>query len=202
MKSVTCLCENQIEIDVPEIIDLDANPEKIKLITNGSLFELSCPSCGRIIKPEFPISISWPSHNLEFSVKSEYDRADFYSQETQADNQVEILIGYAELADRLAVIEAGLEPIIIEALKYYLLVKADEAAPNAEVSAWFSGIVDETIEFHLHGLRPDEVAVSRIPLKLYEKTKGEYLASPLSEPFVSLRCGSYMSVQNLFRRVR
>jgi hypothetical protein len=55
------------------------------------------------------------------------------------------------------------------------------------------------IEFHLDGIRKNEVAVIRIPHELYDKTAVDYKKNPKSELFSSLRIRSYMSVQNIMR---
>jgi hypothetical protein len=96
------------------------------------------------------------------------------------------------------VVAAGLDPLTVEALKYYLLLKAAEADPDAETSAWFHSVGNDFIEFHVYGLRPGEAAVSRIPRSLYERTLAESIAHAESEPFRSIAAGRYVSVQNLF----
>ncbi len=103
------------------------------------------------------------------------------------------------MADRIAVIKDDLEPIIIETLKYYLLTKAEENYPGKDVNAWYYGKGTQGIEFHLDGIRQDEVAVMVVPGHIYDKTLADWKKHPKKEIFTSLRCRSYLSVQNIFR---
>ena len=197
--SITCQCEHQFNVDIPELVNLDTNPKAIDELCNGTFLTIVCPSCDTPLKPEFPLTIEWPSHSMQLQILPEFDRGAFYLHQIKKTSSGEIVIGYPEAADRIMVVKEGLNPIIIEALKYYLLLKADETNPEAEASAWFSGKQGDFLEFHVHGLRNDEVAVSRIPFSVYTKTLTEYQKDPEIEPFKSLHFEGYVSVQNLLR---
>ncbi len=199
MKSIVCSCENVFEAELPDVVDLDADESLFRSLSEGTFMSALCPACGTIVKTEIPVRVLWPSKNLAFKVVPEVDRTDFMRGIGNDAKQEEILIGYPELAERVSVIAAGLEPIAVEVLKYYLLVKAEESAPDAEASVWFFCIAGDSIEFHLFGLRPSEVAVSKIPLRMYQQTLSDYRTHPETEPFRSLRVGPYLSVQNLLR---
>jgi hypothetical protein len=103
------------------------------------------------------------------------------------------------MADRIAVIKDGLEPAAVEALKYYLLLKAEETYPDMEINAWYSGRNSDAILFHLDGIKEGEMAEMKVPLSVYDKTCGEYRKHPKDEIFASLRRSSYLSVQNMLR---
>ncbi|GAB1481237.1 hypothetical protein MASR2M78_00520 [Treponema sp.] len=197
MKKISCSCNHVFEADLRDLIDIDQDTAELEKLAAGTFMTFTCPSCGTTVKPEYPIRVIWPSHNFDASVIPELDRGSFERGELRIENS--LLVGYLELSDRIAVLKAKLEPIAIEALKYYLLLKADEAKPDAEVSAWFQNYSGDSIEFHLHGLRANEVAVSRIPYSLYERTLADFHADENAEPFVSLRKGPYLSVQNLLK---
>jgi hypothetical protein len=182
-----------------EKIDLDVNPENIGMICDGSFMSFICPGCGKKHKPEFPVILLWPSQKLKFEVLPELSRGEFYRRKKE-NTGFETIISYAELADRVAVIRDGLEPVVIEALKYYLLLKAEETYPGLDISAWYHGNSLEDIEFHLQGIKADEVAVMRVPRNLYDKTLEEFRRHPKKEIYVSLRKMSYLSVQNMFSR--
>jgi len=196
--TITCQCEHEFATEVPESVDLDSDAGSLDAILNGSFLSVRCPSCGITLRPEFPLQLSWPSHDLFLSVLTENDRTEFYRKKHAA-TQDDTVIGYPELADRLAVARDGFEAPAIEALKYYLLLKAEESNPEAEVSAWYQGKTGDTLEFHVSGLRPDEVAVSRVPVAVYVKTLDEFRRHPEAEPFASLRVAGYLSVRNLQR---
>jgi hypothetical protein len=101
------------------------------------------------------------------------------------------------LADRLAVIRDGLEPAVIEALKYYFYRKAGETCPHQKTGVRYWRKNDEGLEFHLYGLRQDSTAVATVPPAVYEKTLDQFKRRPRGELFTSLRFRSYLSVQNM-----
>ncbi|MDR2110488.1 MAG: CpXC domain-containing protein [Spirochaetaceae bacterium] len=199
-RKIPCFCDNTFSVEVPAEIDLDVRPEYIGEIMDGSFMTFTCSSCGKKHKPEFPMTILWPSRNLRLEVIPELDRGGFYRK--KQDNRktgTETLIGYPEMADRIAVYRDGLEPAAIEALKYYLLLKAEEAYPDREITIWYQNRGPDNLELHLHGLKEDEVAVTQVPTGVYEKTLEDYKKHPKAELFASLRFGSYLSVQNMRR---
>jgi hypothetical protein len=197
-KNITCLCGNNILIDYEEEVDLDQSPENLTNIFTGVFMSYKCTYCGKNNKPEYPITIVWKSKNLKMRTLPELDRGEFYRNKKE-DYQFETIISYPEMADRLAVINDGLEPVIIETLKLYLLDKAEENYPDKEINAWYHSNGPAGIEFHLDGIRHGEVAVMRIPQELYNKTLDDYKKTPKKGIFPQLRVRSYLSVQNLFR---
>jgi hypothetical protein len=197
-QKISCPCENAFSVEVPDEIDLDQRPEYIDEILDGSFMNFTCPSCGKKHKPEFSLILLWPSRNLRIEALPELDRGEYYRRKKNLPG-TETVIGYPEMADRIAVIRDGLEPAAVEALKYYLLLKAEETYPNEEISVWYQNKGPETIEFHLHGIRDGEVAVSRVPLEVYEKTLADFKKHPKGEVYSALRFRSYLSVQNMTR---
>ena len=204
MKSnIHCPCGKIFSIEIEEEIDLDANNQYLEEINNGTFMSFTCPGCGKKHKPEFKTKILWKSKNMEFEILPELERGNFYLRKKESKlpkkDLTETIIGYPEMADRIAVINDNLEPVVIETLKYYLLVKADENYPGREINAWYHGKGEEGIVFHLDGIKADEVAVMKIPMQVYNKTCEDYHKRPKNEIYASLRSRSYLSVQNLFR---
>ncbi|MDR0709904.1 MAG: CpXC domain-containing protein [Spirochaetaceae bacterium] len=206
-RKIPCLCENTFTVEVPEEIDLDKDPQYLDEIENGSFMNFNCSICGKLYKPEFPLIVLWPGRNLRLEVIPEQERMGFYhrKKEKEKDDKTEVVIGYIELADRLAVIRDGLEPAVIESLKYYLYLKAGETNPENEVNIWYhgksadavSGTINAALEFHIQGLKENSMALTRLPFSLYEKTAEDYKKHPRGELFVSLRHKNYLSVQNM-----
>ena len=198
-QKIICMCENSFEADIPEEIDLDSG-DYIEKILNGSFLNFDCPSCGKKHKPEFPMMMLWPSRNLRFEVLRELDRGEFYRRKKPLPDNgkqiLETLIGYPEMTDRIAVIRDGFEPVIIETLKYYLYLKTEEQYPDAEPEIWYIKASADSIEFHIHGLKDDEVAMMKLPIPLYQKTLDDYSKNPKSDLFKALRIHSYLSVKN------
>jgi hypothetical protein len=197
-QKIPCHCDNTFSVEVPGEIDLDKRPEYLDEIMDGSFMNFTCPGCGKKHKPEFPVTLIWPSRKLRLEALPELDRGEYYRRKNDPPG-TETVIGYPEMADRLAVIRDGLDPAAVEAVKYYLLLKAEEAYPDEEISIWYQNRGPESIEFHLHGIRKGEVAVSRVPLSVYEKTFEDYKKRPKSEIYSALRFRTYLSIQNMIR---
>ena len=205
-RKITCYCDNVFEIEAPEEIDLD-NGEYIDQILDGTFFNFTCPGCSKLHKPEFPLSALWPSKKLRFEVFPELERGDFYRRKKAPDekgpSKLETIIGYPELAYRLAVIRGGFEPAAVEAIKYFLHLKAEEQYPDDEMEIWYYGYEGDSangsLQFHIHGIRKDEVAVMKVPLSLYQKTLDDYKKHPKGDTFSALRVRTYLSVKNTLR---
>jgi len=197
-KNFSCLCGANIQLDYSEEIDIDGKKEYLDEIFNGTFMSVICPSCGKKHKPELKITITWKSKNLKMEVLAELERGEYYRRKKH-NLSFQTVIGFPEMADRLAVIKDNLEPVAIETLKSFLLTKAAENYPENDINAWYNCCGAESIEFHLDGIKPGEIAVMKIPRELYEKTLDDYKKHPKKEIFTSLRTGSYLSVQNLLR---
>ena len=203
-QKITCFCENSFDAEVPEEINLDecSNLEEIQ---NGTFMNFTCPSCGKKHKPEFRLSVLWPSKNLCFEVFPELDRGEFYRRKKPPAEKkpypMETIIGYPEMAERLAVIRDGFDPLAMESIKYFLHIKAEEQYPDDEMEIYYFAFQEkkETIEFHIHGIRADEVAVMKVPLSLYKKTLDDNKKNPKNEIASGLRVRTYLSVKNMMR---
>jgi len=206
-RKIPCFCDNTFEVDIPEEINLETEPNYLNEILNGSFLNFTCPACNKKHKPEFPISVIWPARNISFEVLPELDRGEFYRRKEKSEQKnsflIETIIGYPELADRISVIQDGLDPVPVEAIKYHLQVKAEEQYPENEMEIWYYGSKTDSasgyLEFHIHGIRENEVAVTKIPFSLYEKTLRDYKKNPKSEMFQALRVRTYLSVKNTMR---
>jgi len=206
-RKIPCFCDNIFEVEIPDEINLDSDPKYLDEVFNGTFLNFTCPGCGKKHKPEFPLSILWPSKNLCFELLPELDRGEFYRRKAAPgksdSSNVETIIGYPEIADRLAVIRDGFEPVPVEAIKYHLYIKAEEQFPENEIEIWYYSAKTEApdgfLEFHIHGIRENEVAVTKIPLSLYQKTLDDYKKNPKSEIFSILRVNTYLSVKNTMR---
>jgi hypothetical protein len=199
---IPCFCDNSFSVEVPDEIDLDTEPHYIEAIVAGNFMNFVCTSCGKKHKPEFPLVIRWGEKKLNLEVLPELERGNFYlrKKDTAKDASVtETVIGFPELAERITVIRDDLVPEVIETLKYYLLLKADESYPDQEISVWYQNKNGNNLVFHIHGIKQDEVAIMNVPFDMYEKTLADFKKNPRGEPFASLRVKTYFSVQNPLR---
>jgi len=215
-RKIPCLCDRVFEVEVPEEINLDTDPVYLDEIRSGRFFSFLCPACGKNHKPEFSLSILWPSKNLRFEVIPELERGGFYRRKKDAEQKgsdaAETIIGYPEMAERLSVINDGFEPAPVEAIKYFLLLKAEEQYPDEEIEIWYFGFSkgdsqggapsgsEGFLEFHIHGIKENEVAVMKVPFSLYEKNLNDYKSNPKKEIFGLLKVKNYLSVKNTMRR--
>jgi len=197
-KTINCLCGSSFSIETEEEFDLDQDPQTLEKIFYGTFMSYDCPYCEKKHKPEYKITLLWKSKNLKMEVIPELDRGEFYRNK-KASSQFETVIGFPEMADRLAVIKDSLEPIVIETLKSYLLAKAEENYPDNEINVWYHAKGPSGIEFHLDGIRAEEVAVMRIPQEMYDRTYDDYKKHPKKDIYTSLRVRSYLSIQNILR---
>jgi len=185
-------------MEYEEEVDIDNRKDSLENIFNGTFMSYNCSFCGKKHKPEFKISLVWKSKNYKLEVYPELERGEFYRNKKE-NSSFETVISFPEMADRLSVINDDLEPVVIETLKSFLLAKAAENYPDNDINVWYHNKGSNGIEFHLDGIRPDEVAVMRIPMDMYEKTLDDYRKRPKNDIFTSLRVRSYLSVQNILR---
>lgn len=197
-KNIICPCGTSIQMEYEEEVDIDNRKDSLENIFNGTFMSYNCSFCGKKHKPEFKISLVWKSKNYKLEVYPELERGEFYRNKKE-NSSFETVISFPEMADRLSVINDDLEPVVIETLKSFLLAKAAENYPDNDINVWYHNKGSNGIEFHLDGIRPDEVAVMRIPMDMYEKTLDDYRKRPKNDIFTSLRVRSYLSVQNILR---
>lgn len=199
MRKLTCPCEQVFNFDFPEVVNLDSTPELIKKIEDGSFLSCVCPSCNSELHTDLKTRLEWPSKKTSIVLIPESDRAAFLSGNLPQENNAQIVIGFAELSDRIAVIAQNLDPLVIETIKYHLVLKAGETNSYSKLAILFDKIKENgDIEFHIHGLKPDEVAITIIPGHVYETIQKDIGEHPENERYVSLCNGSYLSVQNIF----
>lgn len=200
MRKVTCMCETSFEADLPEEIDLDAEPGRIDEILSGTFFQVSCPNCGTVLKPELPVRLLSRKRGMDIQVLPELERLSFHLGEVRVPKGAELLIGYAELYERARMVTDGLEPAAIEIIKYYLLLKAEEGAPeSAELSVAYAGLQEGTgkLLFHIGGMKEGEIAVLPIGRDYYERILKEASSTMKKEPFDAMFAGPYRSLKVL-----
>lgn len=198
MRKLTCHCEQVFNVDFPETVNLDEDSGIIGKIADGSFLSCVCPTCNAVLHTDLRTRLDWPSKKTSIVLIPEIDRLSYLSGAESADKDAEVVIGYPELADRIAVLSAGLEPLVVEAIKYHLSVKAREAGTDLKPLVFFEKKTDSgDLEFHIHGIKKDEVAVMTVPFRVYETIGKEAASDPEGELFTSLKNGAYTSVQNI-----
>jgi hypothetical protein len=199
MRSITCLCERAFEADLPDQIDLDLQPDTIGEILDGGFFAVSCPNCGRRLKPELSVRLTSRLRGIDLFVLPEADRFWVYQRGGDVPAGCEVLIGYAELFERALMLRDGLEPRSMEVLKYYLLAKASATdSSGAELIVSYAGKQPGgKLRFQISGLRPEELAILDLTADRYERTFADLARLSKTEPFAEIFAGSYRSLRSL-----
>jgi hypothetical protein len=197
MRKITCKCESSFEAELPEDIDLDSEPGRIEEIISGDFFAVTCPSCGTLLKPELKVHLGSKKLRLDLTVLTELDRLSLYRGKAGIPKGSEAIVGYAELVERALLIRDGLDSEAAEIIKYWLQVKAEESAGEADVLVSYAGLESGKLTFHVGGLKPGELAVLHVGKDLYEKTLADKARTMRSPPFDRIFAGQYRSIRSL-----
>ncbi len=198
MRKITCHCEQEFSVDIPETVDLDKNPAILSDVATGTFLACVCPACNAELHLDLRTTFEWPSKGIVLTLIPELERLSLLSGAIAPRAGETFVAGYAELADRLAVLSAGLEPVAIEALKLRLLERARETNPANSPTLIFERSTESgDLVFHAHGVRDGEVAVTTVPRRIYDAILEEYGKNPDNEDFKALVNGSYISVRNV-----
>jgi hypothetical protein len=197
MRQVTCMCETVFDADLPEEVDVDANPGVLDEVLKGEFLAVRCPSCGTRLKPELRVRLLSAKSKLDLVVLPELERTSLYLGKAGIPEGAEALVGYAELFERARILSEGLDPETIEILKYLMVQKAEEQAPDADISVAYAGKKDGKLSFHLSGLKEGQVAVLPVDPSTYAKTLADKPRSLREAPFDRIFKGPYRSIRML-----
>ena len=200
MKTITCRCERTFEANLPDEVDLDRDPEVIGAILDGEFLVTTCPHCGERLKPDIPVVLTSGRRGLTLRVLPEGERHTWMSELKSLPHGIEILVGYAELYERIVILKDGLDPRALEILKYYILAKALESSPEtSETPRVFYRGKDENgrLSFGIEGLRAGEIALLALTFDRYEKALGDMPGLAAKEPFSLFLSGPYVSIRAL-----
>ncbi len=197
MRSVTCPCEAVFEADIPESVDLDTRPGALEEILEGSFLSARCPECGSVVKPDLPVRITSESRGMDIQVVPEMERYAFYRGAVPLPSGSEAVIGYRELVERIRAVKDGASPGALEVLKFLLLARAQQDAPEADIVIEYVGRQENSFVFDVWGMKPDRAGVVRVPQAVYEKTLSELVRKSSEEPFSRIFAGNYRSIRAL-----
>jgi len=197
MRQVTCMCETVFDADLPEDFDLDLNPDVLDEILKGEFLAVRCPNCGTRLKPELRVRLFSEKNKVNLFMLPESERMSLYLGKAGIPDGAEAVVGYAELFERVKVLSDKLDPVAMEILKYLLMQKAEEQAPDADISVAYAGMKDGKLSFHLSGLKEGQVAVLPIETSTYAKTLEDKPRSIREAPFDRIFKGPYRSIRML-----
>lgn len=197
MKKVTCRCDAVVEIDVPDIIDLDADPAGLPRLADGESPSATCPRCGALVRAELPLRVKSAARGLDAVVLSDMERLSAYRGKADPSGSAEILLGYQELFERARILRDGFDPRAIEAMKYALQGKAEESEPEADVSVFYNGLKDGSLEFHILGLKSGQAGVVKLQRASYDRIASGLGSTAGKEPYKAIFSGRYRSIKKL-----
>lgn len=193
MKTITCYCENTFKVDIPDIIDLNKEPDVVDKILDGSFLSITCPRCETVLKPEFTIRFIDSQRNLDLLYISEIERDSYLSGRTSYTAE-RIVIGFAELQEKFRILREELDDKAVEMIKAYLISRAEDG-PTLKI--YFAGIEESKLVFHIDGLEDDKTAVTHISLGLYKKLKNAIAENTIDPALTDVLSPPYISVNKI-----
>ncbi|MCF7914086.1 MAG: CpXC domain-containing protein [Spirochaetaceae bacterium] len=199
-RDIVCHCGNTMQRDLPDTIDLSEEPQFIQQILEGAFMQVTCDSCGKILKPEFPVhflNIKIADQLLDLDYLPELERSRYFRDKIETSAQ-RVAIGYPELREKMLVSAQGLDDRALEVLKFLLLENAlDHDLSDhsfSDLSIILNAVEEDKLTFYIYGLKETEVAVPRVSLELYHKVVAglsdrldtELYAEIVSPPYVSI----------------
>jgi hypothetical protein len=196
-------------------INATRTPEWRDIILDGKFQQFTCPTCGERTTPllpfpyidftrkqyigVFPLSseAAWWEHERE--PEGAYDRnlghlAPAVAQPIGADMQVRTVFGLDALQEKIAVLDAGLDDAVLEALKLRLLVARDDLSSGLDDRPRLTSVDKDTLEFRVCGPAPDGNPGSRdvyrltVPRADFDAVADDPDLAPLLD---ALRAGPY-----------
>lgn len=198
MRKLTCHCEQSFMVDLPEVVTINSQNNILTQITEGSFLSCICPSCNAELNMELRTLIKWPEKNTDILLLPEIERIDFLSGKTDVPQNCQLVIGYPELADRITVLSANLDPLVVETIKYYLAVKALEKNNESKLLIVFDSVIETSdLKFHIHGIKENEVAVMKVPYAIYQSIQNDIKEKKDQELYNAIIHSQYISYQNI-----
>jgi len=197
VRSITCLCDKSFDAEVPESVDLDADPGLLVRLSEGEFMAFTCPHCGAKLKPEFAVRVKGSALPRDVWVVPELERLEFYAGKADLPAACEVLVGYPELFERARLLRDGIDPESAEILKFYLLGRAEEANPEAELSVFYAGKEPGRLVYHLYGAREGETGVLKVPEETFRGIATDKKRKMGEETFRDIFKGPYRSVRAL-----
>ena len=198
-RQIVCFCEHRFEAEMPDRVDLTQSPEVEEQIVSGEFLAVRCPSCGKVLKPEFPVFVRDAGGTI--LLVPELDRAAFFRGRLPygLEDAERVVIGYEELAEKFLIKRAGLDERVVELIKYYLLRKLlEECEGDQEIRLLFSRREGPSLVFNALGVKEGEVGVLKVPEQTLAKAQAQLEQKLAEEPVAELLRGPYVSVNKLY----
>jgi hypothetical protein len=193
-RNIACFCDKAFEEEIPESVDLAAEPNVEAMILQGEFMVYACPACGKRLAPEYPCLVSGVKGGTEIFFLPENDRTAYMRGrlEYRIGNPARIAIGFPELVEKVRIFGKGLDDRVVEIMKYYLLTgsarepdveAAEGARENADIILRYAGEDGGSHMFHIEGLKQGEIGVARLAREIYRKIESDIERRVKEEPF-------------------
>lgn len=193
-RELTCMCERTLSVDFADAVDLQAEPAREDEILEGTFMSVRC-ACGKLLKPEFPFRIRDAQRGLDIYLVPSLDRARFLmgKLESVPTGVQRVVVGFAEMQEKLRIANAKLDDRAVEIAKYHLLRRAEADNPGRDVVIYFATRGGGFLTFDVHGLRPGEIGRLRVPEDAVERITADLPRNLKREPYRSFLTGPYVS---------
>ena len=193
IKTFQCYCEYQVEIDVPENVELTKEVEQS--IIDGTFMSTTCERCERVLKPEFNVTFVQQDTRGKICFIPESERHAVMSGKRDVAESYRVVIGYTELVEKIKILQSGLDDSVIEVIKYHYLEKAPK---DADINIYFHDKTEDGLEFYIHGLKKDEIGITRIGLDFYNTMKQKIEPLREEEPYSEFLSPPYVSIKRIY----
>ncbi|MFW5727018.1 MAG: CpXC domain-containing protein [Spirochaetia bacterium] len=202
-RDIVCHCGNTIQQDLPDIIDVQGNPQVIQRILEGSFMQVTCNSCGETLKPDFPVhfkNLTIAGEQLDLDYLPELERTQFFRNKIETSAQ-RVAIGYPELREKMLTSVHGLDDRALEILKFLLAEKAldKDLIKHSfnDITIILNDIGNNQLVFYVYGLKDEEVAIPRINMDLYNKVLESLPERLQSELYSEIANPPYVSINKI-----
>lgn len=198
--TVPCHCGNSFDYEYDEEVII--TPDKAGEIIHGRFMNANCPACGTTMKPEYPVMFTYPPRQMKIFFVPELQRDSFLRGKSPLVHKStdRFVIGFMELAEKIKILDAGLDDVTVEGVKYYILSKIEnENDIENEILVFFDIIKNGKIVFQIHGMKENEVGILNIGMDFYNKTAEKLSVSIGEEPFKNFLTPPYISVLRVYR---
>ncbi len=213
--NITCpSCGTQQEIELHETLNAATDPELKQALLENRLNRVACADCDTTFRVDMPLLYSDPSHNIlihwipETKTLSREQIIDDFDESLEQINgmlpadikapSVRLVLTRVELVELLFMIEAGMNPRVVEYVKYSIYTRNMEMVDPAKYRLLLNvqDSTDEELLFAMQNIETQELdKVLRYGRAAYDSMCELYKESP--DEFIEMFPGPCISARNL-----
>jgi hypothetical protein len=178
------------------------DPEIEQLILDGSFMSVTCPGCGRRLAPEYPFHLTGVSSFGDLFLVPETDRGAYERGRLDygTGSPGRIVVGFAELQEKVLIAGLGLDDRVIEIMKYYLLTGSaseGDGSPEKDVGIVYRGKESGRHVFNIMGMKEGEIGVARLAEELYARIASDVETRVSEDPFQDFCAPPWVSLRRV-----